>query len=79
MQEVAQWMYLVTSDVVLMPNQGILLRATPMLNLYEGLQNYWNKIRTHLDELKLSFQFGCGFSPFSAKLMALSGANVLSE
>ncbi|WP_407531255.1 Y-family DNA polymerase [Vibrio parahaemolyticus] len=79
LQEVAQWMYLVTSDVVLMPNQGILLRATPMLNLYEGLQNYWNKIRTHLDELKLSFQFGCGFSPFSAKLMALSGANMLSE
>ncbi|EFO43263.1 conserved hypothetical protein [Vibrio parahaemolyticus AN-5034] len=27
----------------------------------------------------MSFQFGCGFSPFSAKLMALSGANVLSE
>ncbi|MEF1213033.1 DNA polymerase Y family protein, partial [Vibrio alginolyticus] len=72
LQEIAQWLYLITSDVVLMPNQGILLRATPMLALYEGLENYWNKVRAHLSELKLSFQFGCGFSPFAAKLMALS-------
>lgn len=79
LQEIAQWLYLITSDVVLMPSQGILLRATPMLNLYEGLQNYWTKVSTHLSELKLSFQFGCGFSPFSAKLMALAGANFISE
>ncbi|MCX2792823.1 Y-family DNA polymerase [Vibrio sp. Sgm 5] len=79
LQEIAQWLYLITSDVVLMPSQGILLRATPMLNLYEGLQNYWTKVSAHLSELKLSFQFGCGFSPFSAKLMALSGSNCLSE
>ncbi|MGI9949956.1 Y-family DNA polymerase [Vibrio hyugaensis] len=79
LQEIAQWLYLITSDVVLMPSQGVLLRATPMLNLYEGLKNYWQKVTTHLATLKLSFQFGCGFSPFSAKLMALSGSNCLSE
>ncbi|BDR13003.1 DNA polymerase Y family protein [Vibrio sp. STUT-A11] len=79
LQEVAQWLYLITSDVVLMPNQGILLRATPMLSLYEGLDNYWHKVSTHLAILKLSVQFGCGFSPLSAKLMALSGSNQLIE
>ncbi|YCO04690.1 Y-family DNA polymerase [Vibrio sp. VNB-15] len=79
LQEIAQWLYLITSDVVLMPSKGILLRATPMLNLYKGLQNYWQKVTTHLAALKLSFQFGCGFSPFSAKLMALAGSNCLSE
>ncbi|WP_196351718.1 Y-family DNA polymerase, partial [Vibrio campbellii] len=79
LQEIAQWLYLITSDVVLMPSQGILLRATPMLNLYEGLQNYWTKVSAHLSELRLSFQFGCGFSPFSAKLMALAGANFIRE
>ncbi|WP_321283108.1 DNA polymerase Y family protein [uncultured Vibrio sp.] len=79
LQEVAQWLYLITSDVVLMPNQGILLRATPMLSLYEGLDNYWHKVSTHLATLNLSVQFGCGFSPFSAKLMALSGSNQLIE
>ncbi|WP_319537362.1 DNA polymerase Y family protein [uncultured Vibrio sp.] len=79
LQEVAQWLYLITSDVVLMPNQGILLRATPMLCLYEGLDNYWQKVSTHLASLKLSVQFGCGFSPFAAKLMALSGSNQLIE
>ncbi|MCG6281235.1 Y-family DNA polymerase [Vibrio diabolicus] len=79
LQEIAQWLYLITSDVVLMPNQGILLRATPMLTLYEGLDNYWNKVSNHLTKLQLSFQFGCGFSPLSAKLMALAGANVLSD
>nr|WP_321281546.1 DNA polymerase Y family protein [uncultured Vibrio sp.] len=79
LQEVAQWLYLITSDVVLMPNQGLLLRATPMLSLYEGLDNYWHKVSTHLTTLKLSVQFGCGFSPFAAKLMALSGSNQLIE
>ncbi|MFH4803420.1 DNA polymerase Y family protein [Vibrio diabolicus] len=79
LQEIAQWLYLITSDIVLMPNQGILLRTTPMLTLYEGLDNYWNKVSNHLTKLQLSFQFGCGFSPLSAKLMALAGANVLSD
>jgi len=79
LQEIAQWLYLITSDIALMPSQGILLRVTPMLNLYEGLQNYWGKVSTHLSELRLSFQFGCGFSPFSAKLMALTGANFINE
>lgn len=79
LQEIAQWLYLITSDVVLMPNKGILLRVTPMLSLYEGLQNYWHKVTSHLATLKLTFQFGCGFSPFAAKLMALSGSNQLSE
>ncbi|ANQ26759.1 DNA polymerase Y family protein [Vibrio natriegens] len=79
LQEVAQWLYLITSDVVLMPNQGLLLRATPMLSLYDGLQNYWYKVSAHLATLKLSMQFGCGFSPLSAKLMALSGSNQLIE
>ncbi len=79
LQEIAQWLYLITSDVVLMPNKGILLRATPMLSLYEGLQNYWHNITSHLATLKLTFQFGCGFSPFAAKLMALSNSNQLSE
>ncbi len=79
LQEIAQWLYLITSDIVLMPNKGLLLRATPMLSLYEGLQNYWHKVTSHLGTLKLTFQFGCGFSPFAAKLMALSGSNQLSE
>ncbi|MCA0936221.1 DNA polymerase Y family protein [Vibrio alginolyticus] len=79
LQEIAQWLYLITSDVVLMPNKGLLLRATPMLSLYEGLQNYWHKVTSHLGTLKLTFQFGCGFSPFAAKLMALSGSNRLTE
>ncbi len=79
LHEIAQWLYLITSDVVLIPSKGILLRATPMLSLYEGLQNYWHKVTSHLSTLKLTFQFGCGFSPFAAKLMALSGSNQLSE
>lgn len=79
LQEIAQWLYLITSDIVLMPNKGLLLRATPMLSLYEGLQNYWHKVTSHLGTLKLTFQFGCGFSPFAAKLMALSGSNRLTE
>ncbi|CAM4343164.1 Y-family DNA polymerase [Vibrio agarivorans] len=79
LQEVAQWLYLITSDIVLYPPNGLLLKATNMLTLYEGLESYWQAVKKHLDSLAISYQFACGFSPYSAMLLAKQGANLLSE
>ena len=32
--DIAQWLYMVTSDLVLFPPQGLLLKVTDMLSLY---------------------------------------------
>ncbi|MHA2937670.1 Y-family DNA polymerase [Vibrio sp. RC27] len=79
LSEIAQWLYLVTSDIVLFPPQGILLRVSNMLTLYQGLEHYWQCIEQHMQPWKLRYQFSCGFSPLSAMLLAKSGMNLLSE
>jgi len=77
--DIAQWLYMVTSDIVLFAPQGILLKATNMLSLYGGLDAYWQHVSRHLDKLKLRFHFATGFSPFSAILLAKSGSNLLNQ
>lgn len=75
--EIAQWLYMVTSDIALFSPQGILLKATNMLSLYGGLQPYWQQVSQHLDKLNLTYWFASGFSPYSSMLQAKSGAQVL--
>ncbi|WP_428774017.1 Y-family DNA polymerase [Vibrio sp.] len=77
--DIAQWLYLVTSDIVLFPPQGILLKVTNMLTLYDGLDNYWQQLKSHLDQLALSYHYACGFSPYSAMLLAQSGRDLLCD
>lgn len=76
-EEIAQWLYLVTSDIALYPPQGLLLRATNMLSLYGGLTAYWRTLSHHLDQRGVRYHYGCGFSPLSAMLLAKSGANLI--
>ncbi|WP_367988647.1 DNA polymerase Y family protein [Vibrio sp. NTOU-M3] len=77
--DIAQWLYLVTSDIVLMPPQGILLKVTDMLSLYGGLMKYWDILSQHLNTLQLRYHFACGFSPYSAILLAKGQQDFLSE
>ncbi|WP_117234425.1 Y-family DNA polymerase [Vibrio maerlii] len=73
-KDIAQWLYLKTSDIALYPPQGILVRVTHMLSLYEGFHNYWQQLSEHLDELKVSYHFAFGYSMQQAQLLALSGS-----
>jgi protein ImuB len=79
LSEIAQWLYLITSDIVLFPPQGLLLRVSNMLTLYQGLDHYWQCVEQHMQPWKLRYQFSCGFSPLSAMLLAKTGQNLLSE
>lgn len=77
--EVAQWAYLVTSDIVVLPPNGLLIKASNMLSLYDGLSNYWKALYHHLETLNITFEFATGFSPYSAMLLGKSGANFISS
>ncbi|WP_162046012.1 Y-family DNA polymerase [Vibrio taketomensis] len=72
--DIAQWLYLVTSDIVIVPPQGILLKISNMLSLYGGLEAYWQTLSQHLNQLNYHYQFATGFSPYSAILLAKSAA-----
>lgn len=70
LEGIAQWLYLVTSDIVLFPPQGLLLSITPMLTLYSGLENYWQAISQHLQKHAVNYHYSTGFSPLCAQLLA---------
>ncbi|MEF1255099.1 Y-family DNA polymerase [Vibrio sp. M260112] len=75
---IAQWLYMVTSDICLFPPQGVLLKVTDMLSLYGGLNAYWQRVSHHLEKLQLNYLYSIGFSPFSAMLLAKSGVALLT-
>ncbi len=75
---VAQWLYMVTSDICLFPPQGVLLKITDMLTLYGGLNEYWHRISHHLQKLQLTFHYSAGFSPFSAMLLGKADRRLMT-
>lgn len=76
--DIAQWLYMVTSDICLRPPQGLLLKATDMLSLYGGITAYWQRLSQHLEPLQLNYHYSAGFSPFSAIALAKSNAQLLT-
>ncbi|MGF1908257.1 DNA polymerase Y family protein [Vibrio kasasachensis] len=77
--DIAQWLYIVTSDIVLLPPQGILLKVSDMLCLYGGIDAYWKALSQHLDKLGYQYSFSTGFSPYSAILLAKSATMIISD
>ncbi|GAD80363.1 Y-family DNA polymerase [Vibrio ezurae] len=70
LQQIAQWLYVYTSDMTLFTEQGILLKVSNMLTLYRNLESYWKTISQHLDQLHLHYHYATAFSPLAAKLLA---------
>jgi protein ImuB len=75
LQDIAQWLYMITSDICLCPPNGLLLKVTNMLSLYDGIENYWNALQTHLAHLEVQTHYSTGVSPYAAMLMAKQGRN----
>lgn len=75
---IAQWLYMVTSDISVFPPQGVLLKVTNMLSLYGGLFPYWQKVSSHLQSLGLNYHYASGFSPLSAMLLAKSATDQIT-
>ncbi|WP_395339067.1 Y-family DNA polymerase [Ningiella sp. W23] len=73
LEHLANSLYLVTSDIVLSPPNGIILRAQNMLKLYGGLDNYWACIQRCIEQYNYHFTSASAFSIQAAKLMAKQG------
>ncbi|GAD88501.1 MULTISPECIES: DNA polymerase Y family protein [Vibrio] len=70
LQQIAQWLYVYTSDITLFTEQGLLLKVSNMLTLYRNLDSYWKTISQHLNQLHLHYHYATAFSPLAAKLLA---------
>ncbi|KZX63663.1 nucleotidyltransferase [Vibrio sp. HI00D65] len=79
LKEIAQWAYLVTSDMTLLPPNGLLIKASNMLSLYDGLDNYWHELKSHIDALNIKFSFATGYSPLSAILLGKQAINQVTD
>jgi protein ImuB len=79
LREVAQWLYLITSDMSFYPPNGLLLRIHNMLHLYGGLDAYWQSLKNHLTALGLVYQYATAHTPFAARMLARRGENLISD
>ncbi|NVC62544.1 DNA polymerase Y family protein [Vibrio sp. 05-20-BW147] len=79
LKEIAQWLYLITADIVLDPPSGLLIRASQMLLLYDGLDHYWHALAKQLNVRHLRYYAACGYSPLAAKMLAKAGLTLITE
>ena len=77
--ELAQQLYQLTCDISLMPPNGLLLRISNMLALYDGLANYWEVVGGQLNNWSLRIRYATGYSPLAARLLARAGANEVTD
>lgn len=79
LEHLANTLYLVTSDIVLAPPKGIILRAQNMLAMHGGLSPYWQVISQCLAKYHYEYQSAAAFSIQAAKLMAKHGNGLISD
>ncbi|MGO4893080.1 Y-family DNA polymerase [Flavobacterium sp. W21_SRS_FM6] len=79
LQEIAEILYLSTSDISFFAPQGLLLRINHMLRLYGDLANYWQVIKNQLAPLKLTYHYATGHSPLAAKILAKKKWDTISD
>lgn len=79
LRDVAERLYLSTSDISLFAPQGLLLRIHNMLRLYGDLPSYWQVIKNQLAPLQLTYDYATGHSPLAAKMLAKKGWNTISD
>lgn len=70
LQELANQLYLVTSDIVIDEPFGLYLRAQNMLRLYGSLAQYWQVIKEVITKQGYDIYFASAYSVNVAKLIA---------
>lgn len=77
--EIAEHLYLVTSDISLFPPNGLLLRIHNMLMLYNGLTGYWRVLKNQLKDFQVTYYYASGQSPYAARILARTAWNQISD
>lgn len=77
-EQMAQRLYMLTSDIALAPPQGLIIRVQKMLHLYQHLDNYWRILKYCLADFNVQYHAACAYSIQAAKLLALHGKQVIT-
>lgn len=78
LNDVAQQLYQLSSDIALDPPAGLILRLGGMLQLYGGLEPYWQVLSKKLAALAYRYQYSCGATPYAAKCLAYQQASLIT-
>lgn len=76
---IADTLYLLTSDIVLAAPNAIILRAQNMLKLYGGLHPYWQLIKQALKREQVTFNAASAYCVQGAKILALQHKSSISD
>jgi protein ImuB len=79
LNDIAQNLYLVTSDICFFNENSLLLRVHNMLNLYGNLTSYWQVVQHQLLQQKVNFHYATGHSPLAAKLLAITAWDQVTD
>ncbi|MDU0354363.1 DNA polymerase Y family protein [Paraglaciecola aquimarina] len=83
LHDIANSLYLLTSDISIHKPHGLLLQIQNMLSMYGGIKPYWQTIKQQLCHglynQGLSFSYGTGHSPFAAKILAATSWNKITD
>ena len=79
LNDIAQSLYLVTSDICFFDNSGLLLRVHNMLNLYGNLTSYWQVVQQQLLQQQAHFHYATGHSPLAARLLAITAWDQITD
>lgn len=69
LNDIAHNLYMITSDICLWKQTGLLLQIQNMLTMYGGLTEYWQIIQQHLPS-GIKYHYATGYSPLAAQLLA---------
>lgn len=79
LNDIAQNLYLVTSDICFFNDNGLLLQVHNMLNLYGNLTSYWQVVQQQLLGQQVHFHYATGHSPLAAKLLAITAWDQITD
>lgn len=79
LNDIAQNLYLVTSDICFFNDNGLLLQVHNMLNLYGNLTSYWQVVQQQLLRQQVHFHYATGHSPLAAKLLAITAWDQITD
>lgn len=79
LKNIAQMLYRASADISLFEPNGLALKASNMLQLYQGLQPYWQAVQAQLAQQPCRYHFATAYSAQAARLLAQQQHDHLSE
>jgi protein ImuB len=78
LNDIAHNLYIVTSDISIQSPHGLLLQVHNMLQMYGGLENYWQAVQHQLPTQNTHFHYATGNTPLAAKILATTSWDIIT-